>query len=265
MAFVASFSRWILPLLALFIVLLCGRSLVHGNKKVGTLGFLVNTANGDKIPLTSFETSIGRSRACDIVLGYSTVSRFHAVIVKRGGKWLVFDTHSKTGTLVNKETLDNVYLRGFEIRSGDTVTFGNAVFSFLENEEEDIDEEEIIKKNPTLLESDSVFNTGDIILPKEFVTGYYLENCITKERVNIDMYENVLLGRSDDALIRINSPTVSRAHALISRQKRGWIIEDLDSAAGTLLNGQPVTECMPIKSGDIIEICGFTIKFAKKK
>ncbi|MBR5991770.1 MAG: FHA domain-containing protein, partial [Clostridia bacterium] len=55
------------------------------------------------------------------------------------------------------------------------------------------------------------------------------------------------------------------SHALMSRSEEGWIIEDLDSDAGTLLNGEELKECTPLKDGDIIEICGFTIRFTQKE
>ena len=39
------------------------------------------------------------------------------------------------------------------------------------------------------------------------------------------------------------------------------MIEDLDSVAGTLLNGDDVNEPMPLHDSDIIDVCGYTIKF----
>ena len=64
-------ARWIMPVLALLVAAFCVPSLLKGNKKIGVTGYLVNEANGDRLPV-----SVGRSKACDIVLGYNTVSRF---------------------------------------------------------------------------------------------------------------------------------------------------------------------------------------------
>ncbi|MBQ8469838.1 MAG: FHA domain-containing protein, partial [Clostridia bacterium] len=125
---ITAIGRWLLPVLAALIVVSCGGVLVRGNRKTGTIGYVVNAANGDSMALRQFETSIGRSKLCDIVLNYNTVSRFHAVIARRGGKWILFDTNSKTGTYVNKDrVVEKKYLE-----NGDTLIFGNAMFKFYE-------------------------------------------------------------------------------------------------------------------------------------
>lgn len=264
-SFFVAFGRWALPIIAFYIIIGCGVSLIRGNKKTGTIGYLINSANGDKIPLVGYETSIGRSRACDIVLNYNTVSRFHAVITKRSGQWMVFDTHSKTGTYVNKAKADDINLTPLYVNNGDTLVFGNAIFTFydplIEEEPEEIEEID----NPALFDADDKFFTGEIILPDNLASGCSLINCITGDSMNIDACTSVLIGRDDECDIQINSPSVSRKHALLSRsEKGGWIVEDLNSEAGTLLNGETLEECVPIDNGDIIEICGYTLKFSQK-
>jgi len=82
-------ARWIMPVLALLVAAFCVPSLLKGNKKIGVTGYLVNEANGDRLPLSGYEVSVGRSKACDIVLGYNTVSRFHAVLSKHKNGWRV--------------------------------------------------------------------------------------------------------------------------------------------------------------------------------
>jgi hypothetical protein len=62
-----------------------------------------------------------------------------------------------------------------------------------------------------------------------------------------------VVGRSDNAEIKLDEPEVSRHHAVIFREgKRFWII-DLNSANGTTVNGNPVTsEPSEIGSGDML-------------
>ena len=257
-SFIVSFGRWILPIIAFYVIVGCGVSLVRGNKKTGIIGYLINSANGDEIPLVSYETSIGRSNSCDIVLGYTTVSRFHAVIAKRGGKWLLFDTNSRTGTFINEEQI----IEKGTIEDGDTLVFGNAIFKFFEHKPTSGTSESKYTETIPLFAGDEKFHTGEIFLPTAIQTGCTLKNCITGEVMGIDDMDSVLFGRSDEAHIHISSPSVSRHHALMSRVENGWIIEDLNSSAGTLVNGLPLTECTPLKDDDIIEICGFTVKFS---
>lgn len=136
-----SAGRWLLPLIAFYIILGCGISLIRGNTKIGTLGYLVNAKTGEQLKLNGYETAIGHSYACDITLPYDTVSRFHAVLTKRGDRWLLFDTHSKTGTFVEEERVDSESLIPTEVQNGDIITFGGESFyfydiDFLEPEEE---------------------------------------------------------------------------------------------------------------------------------
>lgn len=260
---ITTVGRWLLPVLASLILLICGKNLIRGNRKTGTIGYVVNAANGDVMPLVNYETSIGRSSMCDIVLNYDTVSRFHAVIARRGGKWILFDTNSKTGTFVNRDrVIEKKYLE-----NGDTLIFGNTSFKFYQ----DLPDEKTMARNgvyskpepePDTFIRDDRYHQGDIVIPQIVRTGCNLENCITGEVMQIDDMDEILIGRSDEAQIRIDVPSVSRYHALVSKNQHGrWVIEDLDSAAGTLLNGETVIGQMPLHDCDIIEICGYTIRF----
>jgi pSer/pThr/pTyr-binding forkhead associated (FHA) protein len=44
---------------------------------------------------------IGRSTGCDLTLGDSTVSRWHAELIRDGERWVVRDMGSTNGTRVN--------------------------------------------------------------------------------------------------------------------------------------------------------------------
>ena len=104
---ITSIGRWLLPVIGAIILISCGAVLVRGNRKTGTIGYVVNVANGDPMPLTNFETSIGRSKLCDIVLGYNTVSRFHAVIARRRGKWDCFSWDSSSSLMLHRPLQKN--------------------------------------------------------------------------------------------------------------------------------------------------------------
>ncbi len=62
-----------------------------------------------------------------------------------------------------------------------------------------------------------------------------------------------ILGRSPNAQVRVPDLSVSRQHAKITRIADDFILEDLDSGLGTLVNGAPVTSAQ-LKNNDEIMI-----------
>ena len=75
------------------------------------------------------------------------------------------------------------------------------------------------------------------------------------DRVPLTHWENII-GRSPSCDVRIDFPTVSRNHAVLTRYDDGsWSITDAGSKAGTLVNGKPV-EIHALKSHDVINIGG---------
>ena len=71
-------------------------------------------------------TTIGRSPDCDIFLDDVTVSRRHAVLIARGGEFLIEDQGSLNGTYVNRRRIESERLE-----SGDEVQVGKYRLTFL--------------------------------------------------------------------------------------------------------------------------------------
>ncbi len=77
------------------------------------------------------------------------------------------------------------------------------------------------------------------------------------EKIDKDIY---IIGRSSKCDLVINSVKVSREHAIITRERGEYYIEDLGSANGTWYKGEKI-EKMKIKEGDEIFICDEKFKF----
>ena len=120
--------RYILAGLCCAIVLTCVISLMRIKNPQVKPAVFEDTVTGEEYPVTYWETSIGRSNSCDIVLSFSTVSRFHAVLTKQKKGWVITDTLSRSGTYINGEKIKEPSV----IKSGDTLTFGGASLLFRE-------------------------------------------------------------------------------------------------------------------------------------
>ncbi len=123
---VISISRYLLPALGLVILAKCLLTLLLGHPQEKIYGYLIDQADGQRFPLNMWETSIGRSKHCDVVIGYETISRSHAVISRRIDGWYVYDLNSKSGILVNGQPAGE----RAQIKPGDLLTFGSMAFRF---------------------------------------------------------------------------------------------------------------------------------------
>jgi hypothetical protein len=70
----------------------------------------------------------------------------------------------------------------------------------------------------------------------------------------------VRLGRSFAADLRLENPTVSRRHAILSREDDGWVLLDDRSANGSWVDGQRVTRA-PLRDGARIRLGNVAMSF----
>jgi serine phosphatase RsbU (regulator of sigma subunit) len=73
--------------------------------------------------------------------------------------------------------------------------------------------------------------------------------------------ERGVIGRADNADIQLHSDTVSRRHARVWCTDGAYFIEDLGSANGTLLNGQPIVGRRALTAGDRLTIGEYVLGF----
>ena len=117
---------YLFPVLALGILIRCAVSLLTFQPEPEVWAWLT-TPDGAHIPVTHWESLIGRGTGCDVQLGYPTVSRTHAVLTRYDdGSWTISDAHSKSGVFVNgKQTALSA------LRFGDVITMGGINFTLI--------------------------------------------------------------------------------------------------------------------------------------
>ncbi len=69
----------------------------------------------------------------------------------------------------------------------------------------------------------------------------------------------VVAGRAEDAALRLPSTSVSRHHARFDASATGVRVTDLGSHNGTLVNGERVTEPVPLVRGDVVSLGEVTL------
>jgi len=71
----------------------------------------------------------------------------------------------------------------------------------------------------------------------------------------------VSLGRSAANVVMLDLDTVSRHHARLFEKNDVWLIEDLNSTNGTLVNEEEIDTATPLANGDLIKLGGAVFKF----
>lgn len=88
------------------------------------------------------------------------------------------------------------------------------------------------------------------------------------DTVNDDEYPvthwETSIGRSNSCDISLMFSSVSRFHAVLTKQKKGWIITDTLSRSGTYVNGKKIKRPVVIKNGDILTFGGVSLLFKER-
>jgi two-component system response regulator AtoC len=109
---------------------------------------------------------------------------------------------------------------------------------------------------------DSTLSRIDPSTDEPVVTAYLLVfEGASATVVNLSLDGDVVIGRGDDARVRLLDSSISRAHARISMSAGQAEIVDLGSQNGTKVNGEQIVGARPLLSGDVVTILGVTLVF----
>lgn len=77
----------------------------------------------------------------------------------------------------------------------------------------------------------------------------------------LDSDDDVVVGREEGADVLLPDQHVSRRHAMLSRDGLHVVIRDLNSTAGTTVNGVPVTGARALRDGDVVGLGGVSLRY----
>jgi ABC-type multidrug transport system ATPase subunit len=177
--------------------------------------------------LPSENIIVGRATEVDLVLNHPEVSRRHCRILREGETWLVEDLGSRRGTAVNGNRISG----RTALRPGDQIHVGPVILAF------GVGRKEI----PAMRD---IANPIGAVFYKQTPTEI------------IPLNTSLVFGRGDEIDVKLDDPVVSRRHAMIEAGPNGYRLLDLQSRAGSFVNGRRFEE-HDLVIGDQIQLGPF--------
>ena len=138
-------SKWILPVLALWLLGRCVRSMLRERCEPEIWGYL-EAPDGSRAALKHWECIIWRSKSCDVVVDRPAVARTHAVLLRGDrGSWTLYDLRTAGGTQVGALRDEG---GGLAVRDGDTLFFADVGMTFHDLNDAQTEENEIARTAP---------------------------------------------------------------------------------------------------------------------
>ena len=211
-------SRIALVLLAVFIVVRCGKSLLRGKTEMETWAY-ITLPNGARLPVHHWENLIGRAKSCDIVLNYPTVSRQHGALMRDDkGNWTIIDINSKGGITVNGKNVDG----SSPVKMGDIINLGGVDIVLAELSEEELREQVAARTKP----GREISPSFTLWLLTVFQVLLVLQLCMTKQP---EYVKDILISFAGLCIVMWLSFIVTRA-----MRRTGFEVETLAFFLSTL-------------------------------
>ena len=189
--------------------------------------------------------NIGRGQDNDLVLTDSGVSRQHALVVAENEKLTLFDLASTGSTELNGQKLEPAILS-----TTSQIKLGESMLMLVDVE---------ASESAAPLETSGATDATIVGMPAPVQAGGILivqSGPDSGKTFQLAEGDNVI-GRSEGSII-LSDPLVSRRHAVLRRSGEGFIIYDLGSVAGTVVDGVEVTGD-DLKGGDKIVVGATTV------
>ena len=183
---------------------------------------------------------IGRGRDCDIVLLDERISRQHTEIHFDGEAYLISDLGSFNGTYLNGELLGDTR----PLEHGDQLQIGPVELRF------------------ELAADPGEAPRSTLVVPESSLQASLVAHDGARFELNKAKHT---VGRGSGWDICLPDRAVSRPHAEIIYQEDAFVLADLGSANGTVVNGQLISKPLPLQDGDTILFGEHPLTFNLKK
>jgi len=205
----------------------------------------------------------GRATGSHILLKDESVAFCHFRICKNESEYSIYDQGSSKGTLVNGERVEKTILN-----PGDLIQAGNVQLQF-----DLVDEStpgQLASSAPVMEEGDDSRSErepagggrekrgkrkgkGKALIPALVV----IDGKDKGKTFLLNEKERYKIGRATSSDLKLTDEKISRQHCLVEAVRDHYIIIDLNSSNGTVVNGERIKKTV-LKNGDYIRL-GFTM------
>ena len=211
-----------------------------------------------KFVLNATRTTIGRARENDIVINNIALSRRHAEVHAKNGKFEVRDLGSQNGVYVNGERIAEPRL----LADADSVTLGTYHFVYCAGQSGDPD---ILSARP-VSRMEVTIEAAPPAVPDVFRSNDPTPLLVLKYN-DVELQRFPLrgrycqIGRSNACDIQIPERRLSRKHCQIAREAHRVVVEDLGSQNGTFVNRRKVERPQALAHGDVLNFAEYCVLF----
>jgi pSer/pThr/pTyr-binding forkhead associated (FHA) protein len=232
---------------------------------VAHLTLLLDNREVRKFVLNRGVTTIGRAQDNDIVINNLALSRRHAQVEFKGGRFEVVDLQSQNGVYVNQERVRGP--RPLDDR--DSITLGTYQFVFRGSEESE-PEVRAVKPGPRARPRVASTEPGDDALrapqPTETPEVERVPLLVLKYNdVELQRFpirgESCLVGRAKECDVQIPERRLSRKHCEIRAIGGRYRVNDLGSQNGTYVNRKRIRGTHDLDHGDVLNFAEYSVLF----
>ncbi len=199
--------------------------------------------------------TIGRETTNDIVLEEAGVSREHALIEKKGDKYIIKDLESANGTYFK-----GIRIETKELFDGDEIRIRRYILKFHRPEQKKDKPREDTARRPESEESEApVLELEPALEFKE--SRAHSRAYLQLEDGTIHRLGSITtIGKDEDADIRVEGLLVAKRHAVIVKGRDVYKIIRKGGLTSLKINGQKLAEKV-LQDGDTIEVGGCRMTF----
>ena len=189
---------------------------------------------------------LGRSKKCDIVIGDPKISDVQAKVGTKDNRYFIKNLGSDKIS-VNGRPTDGQF-----INDGDELAIGKSKFVIQVPETE--------RPNSKLTSMEDKTMVLDTPSDESLGPRLVCSTATGKSKIIPLKREKLIIGRSNEATLKLMHPSISRKHCVIEKQDKGYVARNISTTNPLYLNDQMISE-QRLYSGDQLRMGTFSITF----